>query len=52
MYDLLNYFKEVINLTKDLLKEELNEKIAKNKPQGHQWKPGDKCMAIWRVDGK
>ncbi len=41
----------MINITKELLEEESDN--PKSKKQQHiQWKSGDKCMAIWRVDGK
>lgn len=53
---------EVIQLTKELIDAEADEslepKSAKNArlnlniSQPIKWKTGDRCMAIWRVDGK
>ncbi|CAF0706676.1 unnamed protein product [Brachionus calyciflorus] len=42
---------EVIKLTQDLIAEEADEDKAKSKTNIN-WKAGDKCMAVWRVDGK
>lgn len=42
---------EVIGLTKELLNEE-NEARESRKGTEITWKSGDKCMAVWRVDGK
>jgi len=48
---------EVINLTKELQVEEAeNESASKKGGQNSQgarnWRPGQKCMALWRADGK
>ena len=43
---------EVINLTKELLEEEGGGSKAKSNFSDINWKSGDNCMAIWRVDGK
>lgn len=49
---------EVINLTKELLAEEAESKESSKKGNKHyskssiNWRPGQKCMALWRVDGK
>jgi hypothetical protein len=73
------FFKEIINLTKELLggDDKSDEPESKKAYRGNQaptaeasaiansmavaaaaatlkvdWKSGEKCMAIWRVDGK
>jgi survival-of-motor-neuron-related-splicing factor 30 len=43
----------VITITKELLEEEDSGAHSKSKKtQQVDWKNGDKCMAIWRIDGK
>ena len=41
----------MIKLTEELIAEEENEEKAKAKANVN-WRPGDKCIAIWRKDGK
>ena len=48
---------EVINLTKELQVEEAenesaSKKGAQNSQAARNWRPGQKCMALWRADGK
>lgn len=45
---------EVIEMTKELIAEETSEEDKKPQvPKTNiDWKPGKKCMALWRADGK
>ena len=44
--------KEIISLTKELIEEDSGKSDKTKITSGQSWKQGDKCMAIWRVDGK
>ena len=39
-------------MTKDLMKEEAADGAAGGKKSSYNWKSKDKCMAIYRIDGK
>lgn len=48
---------EVIDLTKDLLASQPSESTsttngAESVPFKHNWKAGDKCLAVWCNDGQ
>lgn len=49
--------KEVIDLTKDLLASQPSDSASttngsESVPFKHNWKAGDKCLAVWSNDGQ
>ena len=54
----VRFLQEVIALTRELISEEKNDghqsKRFKSAAEADadKWKSGDKCMAVWRVDGR